>query len=211
MSRTVSIYIESDAATPAPIEGVEARVYARVDTEFTDALAVATTASDGVAAVVLELGDYTAVVHKYRWEFDRLEFTVEDIDGQIYDVVGNEYGPPTPPEPATCEVYGYLRDPSGEAMMEPTVTVSLWADKDTMYVGEGITVTDTPVEVEVNDDGSWSVPLVPNASLTPSGSKYQFEITWREPNVDNPRIYEWKPKIIVPIAESAEFGTLVEG
>lgn len=213
MSRTISFYVVSNATTPAAVEDVEIRSYASDDITFEDALAVGTTGADGIAAAVLEPGDYTAVLHKYQWEFDRFDFTVEDISGQVYEVVGHEYAPPTPEEPTTCMVYGYLRGPSGDTMIEPTLRVSLWADRDTVYIGEGVIVADASVEVEVADDGSWAVPLVPNVLLKPLGSRYMFEFTWRQDEVlgaDNPRIYEWKPKVTIPEAATAEFGRLID-
>ena len=86
---------------------------------------------------------------------------------------GSAFNPGSPPSPALCRVYGYVRDINNL----PAVGAKVEALNKTVPLKYQSVVISPYYKTTVTDiDGYWYLDVFPNSILTPSDSKYRFNI-----------------------------------
>lgn len=206
MRRDIQVVSRNNVGNP--LLGVETELYKTSDYSFEEPVASGLSDVTGVVLFTqIEPAVYRVLRRVAGWYFDTQGIEVLNIDSQTYSTNGWEFHPDSPPDRKFCIVYGNVREITDKQTTEPNLQVRL-VSKGIVYIKTGEEVMAYPQTVSIDDDGAWSIALVPNALMRPE-SRYLFTFTWRDDKV-NPDIYTYKKKGVVPNRDEIRFDQLPE-
>jgi hypothetical protein len=162
---TVSVKLGS-----VPIAGVQVQVVDSLTQLATQA--IGNTDANGLIKFNLNSGFYFVRVFKPGYIFTVPEtLVVSGLTSKNYS--GTSFDPGVPSSPSLCRVYGWVFGLSADSLSGVTVT----AEIKTSPLKAGLLVISPYLKgTTTNSSGYWQLDLYPNASLTPSGTKYEFTI-----------------------------------
>jgi len=131
------------------------------------------TSSLGEAVFALNNGIYKVRIFKPGYVFTVPESVI--VSGNTSATFyGSAFNPGTPPSPALCRVYGYVKDINNL----PAVGAKVEALNKTVPLKYQSVVISPYYKTTVTDNnGYWYLDLFPNSILTPTDSKYRFNIS----------------------------------
>ena len=167
-SNQVTITVKSSADSSV-LNGVQVQVLNQTQTATEGLL---TSNSSGQASFALNNATYKVRLFKPGYIFTVPESVI--VSGTTTaSFFGSAFNPGSPPSPALCRVYGYVKDINNLPVVGAKIevlnkTVPLKYQSSVISPYYKITVTDL--------NGYWYLDLFPNLVLTPSDSKYRFNI-----------------------------------
>lgn len=167
-SNQVTVTVKSSADSSV-LNGVQVQVLNQTQTATEGLL---TTNSLGEAVFALNDATYKVRLFKPGYVFTVPESVV--VSGNTSVVYyGSAFNPGTPPSPALCRVYGYVKDINNL----PVVGAKVEALNKTVPLRYQSVVISPYYKTTVTDNnGYWYLDLFPNVILTPADSKYRFNI-----------------------------------
>jgi hypothetical protein len=155
------------------------------------------TSSQGLAIFGLMNGGYKISPFKTGYTFDGIPYDLAIDGSSLTDTIWAEaFDPGSPPSAELCRVYGWVFGAGYDSLMG--VTVQARIKKSPIRYGsvvispyEKITATDST--------GYWYLDLLPNSTITPEGTEYQFSIYYSSGTVV-------RKEVTVPDTSSWEFG-----
>lgn len=167
-SNQVTITVKNSADSTV-INGVQVQVLNQPQSATEGLL---TSTSLGQAVFALNSGVYKVRLFKPGYVFTVPESVT--VSGNTSSTLyGSAFNPGSPPSAALCRVYGYVKDINNLPVVGAKIealnkTVPLKYQSAVISPYYKTTVTDT--------NGYWYLDLFPNSVLTPSDSKYRFNI-----------------------------------
>lgn len=158
-----------DEADSSAIDGCLVQIF-----NYTDETLIWTDYTNSLGEVTLMYDDDSLLVKLYK---SRCAFTVPEtlwIDGdEDTTYYGSVFDPGVPTDPNLCRVWGYIFNLGGSkdstyTVMAEIETVPMWFDR--------VLISPYLKEAQTDSNGYWYVDLYPNSRLTPSGTRYKFEI-----------------------------------
>ncbi len=167
-SNQVTITAKSSADSSV-LNGVQVQVLNQSQTATEGLL---TTNSLGEAVFALNDAIYKVRLFKPGYVFTVPESVIVNGSTSV-TYYGSAFDPGTPPSPALCRVYGYVKDINNL----PVVGAKVGALNKTVPLKYLSVVISPYYKTTVTDNnGYWYLDLFPNTVLTPSDSKYRFNI-----------------------------------
>ena len=155
------------------------------------------TSSAGDAHFSLMNGTYRALPFKAGYIFPEIPYEIKIESQSSNDTIwAYSFDPGNPPSASLCRVYGWVFGAGYDSLTGITVQAKL---KQSPVRMENVIISPYEKITETDTTGYWYLDLLPNASLTPEGTSYQFTIYYSSGTVA-------RKEVIVPDSISWEFG-----
>ncbi|MFH2055823.1 MAG: hypothetical protein ABIJ61_07690 [bacterium] len=134
--------------------------------------AVGETDSNGRLLFALDAAEYHLLAQANGYQFDVLPEPVTVSTSGANDTLwATRFDPGAPSEPGLCRVYGFVLSLGSEGLEGVTITASVLT---TPLRWGSVVVSPYSLSTLTNESGYWELDLIPNSSLTPDGTVYDF-------------------------------------
>lgn len=134
--------------------------------------AVGETDSNGRLLFSLDAAEYHLLVTANGYQFESLPDTLTVTTGGANDTLwATRFDPGAPAEPGLCRVYGFVFSLGSEGLEGVTITASVLT---TPLRWGNVVVSPYSLSTLTNENGYWELDLIPNSSLIPENTVYDF-------------------------------------
>jgi hypothetical protein len=175
------LFTITDSITSLPIVNAAIQVFLQSDTTSANILALGFTNASGQVTMFVPPGTpLNAVVSKSGYNARTQSFTSFLVAGQSFALTLTSAFVSV--VPGAVVVFDQLVDDRGAPLRDVPVIARI-NNRPVFVTSTGAMMTPDFVETATDVNGFWQIPMIPNALLTPAGTKYEFEVGKLEPRV----------------------------